>query len=72
MAADVVGTGVMIRQARRTELLRLADEVAQEGLFELLGGLGLERVRVSRWTLMKAPRRVELSPALEALLVIGG
>jgi hypothetical protein len=55
-----------------TELLDLADEVAQEGLLERHGDMGLEGMTVTRWTLMSAPRRIELSSDLEALLVLGG
>lgn len=55
-----------------TELLRFADEVAQEGLLELRGDMGMDGLRVSRWLLMSAPHRIKLSPELEALLTISG
>jgi hypothetical protein len=53
-----------------TELLMFADDVAREGLPELLGDMGMEGLGVTRWTLMSAARRIELSSELEALLVI--
>ena len=31
------------------ELLRFADDVAQEGLVELRGDMGMDGLRVSRW-----------------------
>ena len=51
-----------------SELLEFADEVAQEGLIDLLGDMGIAGLDVSRWTLMSAPRRIELSPELESQL----
>jgi hypothetical protein len=51
------------------ELLALADETAAEGLVDLLGDMGIAGLGVSRWTMMSAPRRIELALELEARLV---
>lgn len=50
------------------ELLAFADEVGGDGLIDLLGDMGIAGIGVSRWALMSAPRRIELSPELEARL----
>jgi hypothetical protein len=49
-------------------LLRLAQETAAEGLIELLGDMGIAGLGVSRWELMSAPHRIELTADLEAAL----
>jgi hypothetical protein len=70
LAAEHHGNCMPRARDATTELLRFADDVAQEGLLELLGDMGIEGLHVSRWTLMSAARRIELSFELEALLVI--
>jgi hypothetical protein len=49
-------------------LLALAAETEADGLIDLLGDMGIAGLRVSRWGLMSAPRRIELAPELEARL----
>lgn len=49
-------------------LLRLAEETAADGLIDLLGDMGIAGVGISRWALMSAPHRIQLSPELEAVL----
>jgi hypothetical protein len=48
------------------ELLELAEDVAREGLMEIRGDLAMDGLRVERWVLLSAPRRIELSHDLKA------
>jgi hypothetical protein len=70
LAPERHGTGMPCDRDTTADLLRFADDVAQKGLLELRGDMGMDGLRVSRWTLMSASRRIELSSELDAQLII--
>jgi hypothetical protein len=66
--AEHHGHAVSLTEDATMDLLKLAAETADDGFIELLGDMGIARVGVSRWALMSAPRRIDLSPELEGAL----
>jgi hypothetical protein len=50
------------------DLLHLAEEAIGDGLIDLLAGMGIAGLEISRWQLMSAPRRIDLSPELQSTL----
>jgi hypothetical protein len=50
------------------ELVRLAEEAAQDLIEDLLSDMRIAGLGVGRWEFLSAPRRYELSPELEARL----
>jgi len=76
-----VGTGVQIwhgpefhgyrastRADATMDLLSLAEEAVGDGLMDLLAGMGIAGLEISRWQLMSAPRRIDLSRDLQSTL----
>jgi hypothetical protein len=58
------GHTVPVRRDATLELLRVVEETSGD-LIDLLADMRHAGVRVSRWQVMSAPRRIELAPALE-------
>lgn len=50
------------------DLLCLAEEAIGDGLVDLLAGMGIAGLQISRWQLMSAPRRIDLAPDLQSTL----
>ena len=67
---EVHGHAVPTGRNPTTELLRIAEEtVAEGGLVDLLGDMGIAGFRVPRWDLVSAPHRIELERGLEQRLM---
>ncbi|MDA0171829.1 hypothetical protein OJ998_22205 [Solirubrobacter taibaiensis] len=58
------GVSISVSEDATIQLLELAEEAAGYGLTELLAGIGIAGLGVSRWQLMSAPRRIDLAPDL--------
>jgi hypothetical protein len=65
-SAEFHGLAVSPARDATLELLRLSEETADNGLIELLSDMRIAGLKVSRWALMSAPRRIELDAELEA------
>lgn len=50
------------------DLLALAHDTEVDGLLEMLTDMRIQRLPVTRWQFMSAPRRYELDPDLQARL----
>jgi hypothetical protein len=68
VGAEHHGESISLGTSATEDLLRLANETAEEGLIGLLGDMGIEGLRVSRWQLFSASRRIDLAPELETRL----
>lgn len=62
------GHQISTTQDATVALLDLARETATDGLIDLLGDMGIAHLGISRWQLMSAPHRIDLTPELEARL----
>jgi hypothetical protein len=67
-SAEHHGWHVPVANDATMELLELAEEVARDGLIDLLGDMRIAGLGVSRRELMSAPRRIDLAPELNARL----
>lgn len=50
------------------DLLELAEEAVGDGLMDLLADMGIAGLEISRWQLMSAPCRIDLSLDLQSTL----
>jgi hypothetical protein len=70
LAAEHHGHTLPTERDATTDLLRFANDVAQDGMPELHGDMGFEGLPVSRWDLMRAPHQIQLAADLESLLML--
>jgi len=66
-SAEHHGQSVSVTEDATMDLLKLAEDAA-EGFIDLLGDMGIAGLPISRWELMSAPRRIELTSELQARL----